>query len=254
MDIIEISPSERSKLTTLFTNHKHLRISVDAVLQGYCGTAVANAGSDVRVAQLSIGPFRILGGDPTHPVARNLVEQLPNVMVVAEDGWRETVLQAHGERIRIQRRLSFSSENLNLERLRTLMSDIPDRFRVERIDIGLAQRIDAEVSPHLILPEVFKSPADFVERGIGFCAIAGERIVCGATSAIICDGAIEIQINTNELFRRMGIATTVGATLIAHCLEHGIDPHWDTSNPVSEKLAKKLGFIPDSTYEWLEII
>lgn len=51
----------------------------------------------------------------------------------------------------------------------------------------------------------------------------------------------------------MGLATAVGATLIVHCLEHGIEPHWDTSNPVSENLAKKLGYIPDTNYEWLEL-
>lgn len=51
----------------------------------------------------------------------------------------------------------------------------------------------------------------------------------------------------------MGLATAVGATLIVHCLEHGISPHWDTSNPVSENLAKKLGYIPDTNYEWLEL-
>jgi predicted GNAT family acetyltransferase len=102
-----------------------------------------------------------------------------------------------------------------------------------------------------LLPKVFASPSDFFERGVGFCALSGEQMVCAATSAFICDGAIEIQINTNRGYRRMGLATAVGATLLVHCLEHGIDPHWDTGDPASARVAEKLGYLPESAYEWL---
>jgi hypothetical protein len=40
-----IAPTERRRLAPLFTDHRHLRPDVDAVLQGYCGTAMANTGS-----------------------------------------------------------------------------------------------------------------------------------------------------------------------------------------------------------------
>ncbi len=131
------------------------------------------------------------------------------------------------------------------------MSRIPDGYCVERLNLDLADRIRAEVHPDLLLPEVFASPSDFVERGIGFCALTGNQLVCGATSAFLCDGAIEIQINTNQPFRGLGLATAVGAALLVHCLERRIVPHWDTGDPASERVAEKLGYVPDSKYEWL---
>lgn len=250
--IRDIVPSERIGLAPLFANHRHLRPDIDAVLQGYCGMAVANAGPDPLVAQLTINPVTFFGGEPTHPVAQHLVERLvgEKIIIVAEEGWRETVFHVHGPRITTQSRLPFSPERLNLEHLRHL-TRVPDGFQIARIDLDLAQRIHAEVSADLLLSEVFPSPADFVERGIGFCALAGERLVCGATSAVICDGAIEVQVNSNAPFRRLGLATAVSATLLVHCLERGITPDWETASPASERLAKKLGYVPENTYEWL---
>ena len=247
------APASRAALAPLFVHHRHLRVVVDAILQGYCGTAVVSPGSKVQVAQLTVGVFTFFGGDPTQPLARTLVERLSGerIIVSAEGGWRETILCAHGERIGTEKRLSFSSAKLDLEHLRILTSRLPDRFHIERITIDHARRIRADVDPDLLLPEVFASPLDFVQQGVGFCALTAGQMVCAATSAFICDGAIEIQINTNKAYRSLGLATAVGATLLVHCLEHGIDPHWDTGDPASERVAEKLGYVPDSAYEWL---
>jgi len=251
--MLTIASPNRAGLAPLFVHHRHLRVVIDAILQGYCGTAIADARSKAQVAQLTVGVFTFFGGDPTQPIARTLVERLSGerIIVSAEGGWRDAILRAHGERIGREQRLSFSSANLNLEHLRSLTSRLPDRFHIERITIDLAQRIRAEVDPDLLLPEAFASPLDFVQRGVGFCALTAGQMVCAATSAFICDGSIEIQINTNKGYRRMGLATAVGATLLVHCLECGIDPHWDTGDPASERVAEKLGYVPDSAYEWL---
>ena len=148
--------------------------------------------------------------------------------------------------------MSFSSVSLDTQHIRTLTSRIPEGFHVERIDTPLAERIRDEVSKDLIMSGVFTSPSDFVERGVGSCAIANDGgIVCGATSALICDDSIETQINTNGPFRRMGLATAASAALIEYCLEQGIERRWDTGNPKSEKLAEKLGYIATNSYEWL---
>ena len=50
------------RITPLFESHKHLRTAVDAILEGHCGTAVANASGDLAVAMLTVGPFTFLGG------------------------------------------------------------------------------------------------------------------------------------------------------------------------------------------------
>ena len=256
MDSIRsIAPAERRTLAPLFTDHRHLRPDVDAVLQGYCGTAIANAGSAFQVAQLSLSGLTFFGGDPTHPVARNFVGQLAGekIILVASEAWRALVYHVHGPRIVPQPRIAFSAKGLELAHLHQLMGSIPAGYQITRVDLELAQRLGGEVSAGLLLPEVWGAPADFVARGIGFCALAGERMVCGAVSAARCDTAIEIQINTLPSCRRLGLATVVGATLVAHCLEHGLEPDWDTDtdNLPSQRLAQRLGYVPESHYEWL---
>jgi len=250
-----IAPAERRKLAPLFTDHTHLRPDVDAVLQGYCGTAIANPGSALQVAQLSISVVTFFGGDPTHPMARYLVQQLSGeqIILVASEAWRTLVYHVHRAQIIPQPRMAFSAKRLALAHLYQLMADIPAGYQIARIDLELAQRIGGEVSPGLLLPEVWDSPADFVARGIGFCALTEERIVCGATSAARCDTAIEIQINTLPSCRRLGLATAVGARLVAYCLEQGLEPDWETdaSNLPSQRLAQRLGYVPESRYEWL---
>jgi GNAT superfamily N-acetyltransferase len=188
-------------------------------------------------------------------MARHLVEQLTGetVIIVASEAWRALVRHVHGARVLLQPRVSFSAKRLELVHLHQLMESVPVGYQVTRIDLELAQRIGGEVSAGLILPEVWDSLADFVARGIGFCALTGERIACGAVSAARCDTAIEIQINTRPSFRRLGLATVVGATLVAYCLEHGLEPDWETDaeNLPSQRLAQRLGYVPESYYAWL---
>lgn len=254
MDSIQdVALHDRPRLASLLAGHRHLRTGVDSVLQGYCGTAAANGSGEFVVAKLAIGAITFFGGDAAHPAALRLVGGLSGVKVilVADAAWREAVLGVHGGRIKIEQRLSFSSDRLNAQHLRSIASRLPEGYRVERVGLSQAKRMCEEVDPDLILPEVFASTEDFYKRGIGFCALHGQRIVCGATSGLLCDGAIEIQINTHEDHRGLGLATAAGAALAAHCLEQGIEPRWDTASAASERVAQKLGYIPHSRYEWL---
>src|SRR5262245_35093326 len=217
--------------------------------------AIANTGNTFQVAQLSLSVLTFFGGDPTHPVARHLVTQLTGeqIILVASEAWRALIYHVHGPRIIPQPRVAFSTKYLDLAHLQQLMRGVPTGYQITQIDLELAQHIGREVSADLMLPEVWASPADFVAHGIGFCARTGERIVCGAVSAARCDTAIEIQINTLPAYRRLGLATVVGALLVAHCVEHGLEPDWDTAtdNLPSQRLAQRLGYVPESHYEWL---
>jgi GNAT superfamily N-acetyltransferase len=251
----DITSVGRKRLAPLFANHHHLRPDIDAVLQGYCGSALANSEHDPCVAQLAIGLITFFGGDPTYPLARALVEQLSGekIIIVADESWRALVHHVHGDRITSAPRLSYSAQSLNLDHLRQLSARVPEGFGLQRITPELAQRIGVEVDADLMHPEVFPSPADFVAHGIGFCALSGDQLVCGATSAARCDTAIEIQINTHPSYQQRGLATAVGAALVAYCLEQGLYPDWETGtdNVPSQHLAQRLGYVPGSPYEWL---
>ena len=251
--IKHIQPENRGRLASLFVSHRPSFL-IDAVLEGHLGSAVADDEHTPRVAQLAYADIIVFGGDPSHPVALELVKELPvdkGILPVPEE-WRELLFQVHGENLLSIERHSFSGQKLDLGHLRSLEKGIPEGYHIRRIDLDLARVIDADSS--LISEDHvhnFDSPEDFVERGIGFCVLRGDRIVSGASSYAICDSGIEVQVNTHTDFRRKGLATAVSAALLVHCLENGVEAHWDAGNPISVGLAKKLGYIPTGTYEML---
>lgn len=100
----------------------------------------------------------------------------------------------------------------------------------------------------------FAGGSDFVRRGIGFAVLREGEPVSGAASYAVCDGAIEIEIDTRPDHRRLGLASACGARLILECLDRGIYPGWDAHNERSLSLAEKLGYRPDRPYTayWVE--
>lgn len=249
---VELGCPQRADLAPLFRRHRHLRVLIDAILEGRCGTARADEESRARVAQLKVGDFTFFGGDPTHPLASAWVDRLRGgrILLLADDGWREAVQRVHSDSTDVEPRVSYSGAELDVDRLRASLNRVPEGFQIRRLDLDLAERVRAEVHPDLLLPEVFGSAADFVERGVGFCALTGGKLVCGATSAFASERAIEVQINTVGRYRGLGLATAAGAALVRYCLERGIEPHWDAGDPASGRVAEKLGYVPESAYEW----
>jgi GNAT superfamily N-acetyltransferase len=251
--IRRIQPENRGNLASLFAEHRPSFL-IDTVLEGHLGSAVADDERTPRVAQLAYADVIVLGGDPSHPMAQELVERLPVDKGIwpAPEGWRDLLFRVHGENLVPIERYSFSGHQLDLGHLRSLEKQIPEGYQNRRIDLHLARLIDADSS--LISEDHvhnFASPEDFVKRGIGFCILKGGRIVSGASSYAICNSGIEVQVNTHPDFRRKGLATTVSAALLVYCLERGIEAHWDAGNAASAKLAKKLGYAPSGTYEML---
>ena len=146
---------------------------------------------------------------------------------------------------------------------------------IQRVDISLASQLKNE---GLSTFPGFSSLTDFAERGIGFCATINDRIISYAVSLIqgregidigvetlfkpflpksssLCREGINIGVETHPDFRNKGIATAVGAKLLAHCIEHDIYPHWSASyeNVTSIYLAEKLGYVRDAVYEILGV-
>ena len=94
----------------------------------------------------------------------------------------------------------------------------------------------------------FESLEDFIGRGFGYCILDEDEVVCLATTFLICDKGIEIQIDTRKSHRGKGLATVAAAQLMIHSMENNLDPNWDAANEVSAGLAKKLGYSPQGRY------
>jgi GNAT superfamily N-acetyltransferase len=221
------------------------------------GDAFADNCEDPEAAVLLLNRLQLYvsGGDANHPAAREFFKNLPefSMHIFESEGWVQLLKEIYPSRLTRTTRYAFSSENLNVEHLNSLAGNLPEGYRAESIDQHLAKQLAEEISEftedHM---GNFDSPEDFLTRGFGFCILAGEMIVCAASTFVVCEKGIEIQINTRPEHRRKGLATAAAARLILHSLQNGLDPNWDAASPNSASLAEKLGYTPQGTYDlWL---
>jgi RimJ/RimL family protein N-acetyltransferase len=249
---------DRRRLARLFEAYPWNHLP-DAILDGTTGQALADDEDNPQVAVLEAPSLKlsIVGGDAGHPSAREYIEGLspPKALICASAGWEALLRQVHRGKLLRLPRYAFTSENLDRAHLRQLGSRIPDGYRLERMDLNLAQQLAGEksefASDHMLS---FDSPEDFIARGFGFCLREGDEIVSVATTFVICEKGIEIQINTREEHQGKGLATVVAAQLIVHSLETDLDPNWDAENERSVGLAKKLGYTPQGTYSIFVVV
>lgn len=241
----------RGVIDVLFEGHSELRAVIEAVLERRLGTVEAE-GDAPRVARLTVGCYQFFGGDPTAAAARRLVETAaaPRELVYGNDAaWRRLILDVHGPRVSDRPMQTFDPSRLSATALERLEIAEPDGFELRRFDAALAGQLDAELAPHAL--QVFPSANDFVARGIGYGAVKDGRLACAATSYTLSSRSVEVAIATRPEFRGRGLAAAVSARLLRHCLEAGLTPQWSASNPISQRLALRLGYEPAGVCEVL---
>ena len=148
----------------------------------------------------------------------------------------------------------FSAKNLSLQSIRRLFNTLPEGFQMKRVDVEVAKQILTQnFSDHWVrIINNFGGPEKFVEEGVGFCIQEGEKlisIIMGFKASIPITRSIELDIVTHTDYRRRGFATVISTKMIEYCLEREIEPHWDSANPDSVKLALKLGFSDPVSYK-----
>lgn len=100
---------------------------------------------------------------------------------------------------------------------------------------------------------LYRDYEEFQKLGLGVAILKDGELVAGASSYSSYKEGIEIEIDTNEPYRRKGLATVCGARLILECLERNLYPSWDAQNLWSVALAKKLGYHYSHSYTAYEI-
>ncbi len=244
---VQVPLQRRKQLAFLFREQKRLRTLIESILEGRLGVAYSDELESPAVAQLSLNGFTFLGGDPSTHAAETCVEHLePFLIPPSSDDWLSLLKSVHGDDIVHRTRYGFSSTSLRLSRLREL-STAPDSISIQPIDEEIATQMWEGYGKFAL--HSFISPRQFQRLGIGFVAMHEGSLVAFAVSGAICARGIEIDVGTLPRFRRKGVATATAATLISHCLENGITPHWDAVSEVSSRLAVKLGFEPTGSYE-----
>lgn len=90
---------------------------------------------------------------------------------------------------------------------------------------------------------------DYARWGCGFLLTKEGRPLSGASSYLVSESGFTIQVQTEDSQQGRGYAKFPSAALIAAALEQGIYPDWDADNEASARLAQRLGYRLEGSYQ-----
>lgn len=159
------------------------------------------------------------------------------ILVVSLDNWQDklsVLLKGHAV-IEIFRR-PFKLDVGKFHARGDWRKKIPAGFELKRVDRLLAEKARVLGS--------WASLDDFLSHGIGCALLDGDKTASVCTSVFASSTHVEIDIHTEEEYRRRGFASITASALIEECLRQGRQPNWECfwENGESTALALKLGF------------
>jgi GNAT superfamily N-acetyltransferase len=157
------------------------------------------------------------------------------------------------------------SDDINIRiRKRIQLKLSPDRslkqvnaaagFLVRPVDAGDLDKLS--VFQLSLERKFWSSPADFLEKGLGFCVWneAGMPVSLCYAACMARDTA-EIDVATLPDFQRQGLARLAVGAFVEACANRGIIANWDCfeENTGSLRTAESLGFRQTMSYNFLSI-
>lgn len=247
---LQLTKANRLQLARAFRHNLRVDYSIDCVIEGQMGRAYTDDLSSPTAYRITIGPFWYFAGDADNPGGRALLSEWPpyNLLMPSPPEWAAAAKAMFGEKLVAFPRYSFAAGDLSEAHLAALLDNSPHREHVVPLDGPLVARLAGSEHGYLDV-EDFDSPADFLERSVGFAALAGDAVMGVAYGSLACSRGIEVSLFVEEAYRRQGVATALASRLILTCLRDGRRPNWDAANPESCQLAEKLGFVFTQAYE-----
>ena len=240
MKIVE--KSKLNNIAPLFSGWEE--VAILSCLQGHMGQAWADDDNAPTVAKIESMGFCYVAGDTSSPQAREFLRSVPadSELQVNSDAWRELVLDELSSTIYPLTRFKFKKDAalFDKEKLHLYVQALHKDYVLAPMDEAMFFRFPTSVFDGHCAQ--FASYADFNKYGAGFVVLHENEPVCVASPYTYCDNAIDIQIDTERLHQRKGLATACAARLILECLDKGIFPYWDADCDESRYLAEKLGY------------
>ncbi|QYF83811.1 GNAT family N-acetyltransferase [Brevibacterium sp. PAMC21349] len=154
--------------------------------------------------------------------------------------WNQVINKLFGKDLRQMHRYSF---HFNKDTYSTINKvKVPKDFIVKRIDEKIiTESLEFNESYY---NEYWGSVSNFLENGFGYCLLHNDTVVSECTAIFSSSQFAEIDIATQNKYRKMGLAQNVAEIFIEHCIERNLKPNWDcdVNNFASIKLAERLGF------------
>ena len=236
------------KYKEIFGKHKSVTI-FNYAYDNQKGKLEVDNLDDPEYAKFSYVNFMFFTGRADENKAEAILATFPpRIAIVAEDKDWYQLFEAYfsskeGIKFGQQDRVKFSSDSITKEHLHSLKKPLPEGFRLKRITQPILENLPPSLNPHIKM--FFESEEKFLEKGMGFCILDGDKPICFASSFIpIYDDSLEVEIDTvdDPKYRRKGFATAACIALLEYCLENNLTPEWDAQNEASVGLAKKLGY------------
>ena len=246
----------RPNLVPLFENHRYLHAISKAILKEGLGEAYSNDFEKPTLALLLHRFLAFLAGDENDILVQELLKRIPpkKIIFVPDKKWDAIIKDFWGDKLRPRSRTKFSSDELQIEHMKEILSKIPQEMEIKKLDENTIEQTSKLAKG--IIRILFPSLDDFIKTNFGFYLKHNDTIVSVALAATpIYNNEFEIHIETDPEYQRRGLAMIVCAKLIQYSLEKNLIPHWDADNEPSTKLALKLGFTKPERYDayyWLE--
>lgn len=228
-----------------------------SALQNCMGTIWTDSLEKPTASRIITNDFCFYAGEPN----RLLVSRKPAsyhsdfiIMVPENEDWADMIERQFGDGAKRVSRYSIRKELeiFDLPYLSGLIAKLDTKYELKRIDKPLYQQImntpwAVDLCCH------FPDYDSFEAHGLGMVITENGVVVAGASSYSYYLQGIEIEIDTRDDYRRQGLATVCGASIITECLKKGLYPSWDAQNKWSVSLAEKLGYHFDHEYTAYEI-
>jgi len=248
--MIEVKKEQIDCIASLFDGVEDSMVI--SCLQGYMGNAYAETLDHPKAALIVSGEYSFFAGAPNSIDALNLVRNLfeanksKSTTVIFDDDnpeWEKLLLSVLENNPVVVPRFGIVQKDYIFDDnvLREYIDALPPEFDLVPFDEKVyKQAMQEEWSREFC--EVFSSAEDYLKRGFGFAVLLNGKLVSGASTMTVYDGGIEVQVATDEKYRKRGLAISCAAALIQECSRRNLRPCWDAANLASKKMALRLGY------------
>ena len=226
-------------------------------LQGVMGCIYADDDRHPCSAAATLGDFAFFAGRPWRELILHKPEGHPAdfiIMVPENDEWGRMIESCYKERAKKVSRYAIKKELqvFDREKLKKMRDFLPDGYVLKLIDEDIYEQCKEQQWSRDLVSQ-YPDYGTYQRLGLGVVDQKDGRVVSGASSYSSYEGGIEIEIDTDEPYRRRGLASACAAGLILECLKRDLYPSWDAQNKWSVALAEKLGYHYSHEYTAYEI-
>lgn len=226
-------------------------------LQGVMGHIYADNIENPTSAMAILGDFCFFAGKPSEELVAFKPAWCGQDFIIAvgqSHQWGKLIETYYGTRAKKVVRYAMKKEQdiFDKNELKRIVSQLAPAYTINPIGEADYLACKKEVWSRDLVSQ-FSDWQTYEKYGVGVVIKSDGVIVSGASSYSAYLEGIEIEIDTQEEYRRRGFAYICSAMLILKCLERGLYPSWDAQNLWSVALAEKLGYHFDYEYDAYEI-